>query len=125
MADFSRTLHRVNSCRAHRLIFRRGSSFSAADDCSSVTHAASWRRGLTSYESDDGLSHIFLNVFRGDFFGVSTDFTDQDDGVGIRIFVEHAHGIEKAGADDRIAADSYAGGLPDAKARELIDSFVS
>ncbi len=40
------------------------------------------------------------------------------------IFVEQLERIEEVGADDRIAADADAGGLPDAELRQLADRFV-
>src|SRR5580704_16573303 len=38
--------------------------------------------------------------------------------------MEQAHGIQERSADDGIAADTYAGGLADAEAGQLIDGFV-
>ena len=58
------------------------------------------------------------------FFGVAADFADHDDGVRVGIVVEELDGVEKCGADDRIAADADAGGLADAELRQLADGFI-
>src|SRR5271155_5754197 len=101
----------MNPSGTHRFVFVRSSSLAAADDCAGVAHAASRRRGLAGNEADNRLSYVLLDVFRGDFFRIAADFADQDDRVCVRIFVEHAHSIQKTSADDGIAADSDAGGL--------------
>ena len=90
-----------------------------------MAHAASGRRGLAGDEADHGLSYVLLDVLRGDFFRIAADFANQHDCVCVRIFVEHAHSVQEAGADDGIAADSDTCGLANAKLRKLIHGFVS
>src|SRR5580704_19663577 len=119
-----RTLHRANSCCAHRLVFFHGGSLPSADNCASVPHAPSGRRGLPRDEADHRLLYIFLDVFGSHFLSVAADFADHYDRVGIAIFVEQLDRIQKAGANYRIAANSNAGGLPDAQMRELINGLV-
>ena len=109
---------------AHGFVFFLRGALAAADDRAGMAHAAAGRRGLPGDEADHRLLHVFLDEFRGDFFGVAADFADHDDGVGVGIVVEEADGIEERGADDGIAADADAGGLADAEARELADGFV-
>ena len=59
VADFRGALHGMNAGGAHRLVFFRGSSLPAADDCAGVAHATSGRRGLAGDKSDDRLSSRF------------------------------------------------------------------
>ena len=123
-ADVSGALDGVNSGGSHRFVLFHGRAVPAADDRAGVTHAAARRRGLSGDESDDRLLHMLLDELRRNFFGVAADFADHHDRVRVGIVVEHANRIEKAGADDRIAADADARRLPDAELRELADRFV-
>src|SRR6266851_8165720 len=109
----------------HRSVLVPGGTLTAADNRASVAHAASRRRSLPGDEAHNRLLHIGFNPFRGAFFGVPADFTDQDDGLRAGIIVEKLDGIEEGRADDGIAADADAGGLANAEARQLIDGFVS
>src|SRR6266700_5458933 len=109
----------------HRSVLVPGGALAAADNRASMAHAASRRRSLPGNEADNRLLHIGFNPFRRAFFGVATDFTDQDDGLGAGIIVEKLDGIEEGRADDGIDADADAGGLANAEARQLVDGFVS
>src|SRR5580704_413909 len=120
-----RTLHRANSCCAHRPVFFRGGSLPSADNCAGMSHAAPGRRGLPGDEADHRLLYIFLDVFGSHFLSIAANFADHYDRVGIAIFVEQLDRIQKAGANNRIAANSDTGGLPDAQMRELINGLVS
>ena len=63
-----------------------------------------------------GFFTLAADVGRRRLFRVAADFADHHDGVRIGIRIEKLDGIEKRGADDRIAADADAGGLADARA---------
>lgn len=102
--------------------FRR--AFAAGDDRAGMTHPASRRRGLAADESNDGLFDMGLDVFGGFFFGAASDFTNHNNGVGIRVVVEQLDGVFLRRADNRIAADANAGGLADPQAGQLADSFI-
>src|SRR5258708_25734453 len=123
-AEIGRGFDATNPGGAHGgvLLFRR--ALSAADDRTGMTHAASWRRGLTSDEADNGLLDIRLDELRGTLFGVAADFADQDDRMRIRVVIEQLNRIKEGRADDGIAADADAGGLSNAEARQLINGFV-
>ena len=116
LADVRRALHGVDAGGAHGFVFLGGGALPSADDRAGVAHAASRGRGLPGDEADDRLLYILPDEVRGDFFRVSADFADHDDGVRIGIVVEQLDGIEERGADDRIAADADAGRLADARA---------
>ena len=104
--------------------FALGGSLASADDRAGVAHAASGRRGGSGDEAGDGLFAVFTDPLGGFFFGGSADFTDHDEGFGVRVVVEHFHDIEVRGAIDGVAADADAGGLAMAAAGELPHGFV-
>ena len=109
---------------SHRFVLLDGGSVPAADDRAGMSHAAARRRCLAGDESDDRLLHMLFDVFSRNFFCVAADFADHHDRVRVGIVVEHANRIEKAGADDWIAANADARGLPDPKLRQLADGFI-
>src|SRR5271155_3209634 len=90
-----------------------------------MAHPAALRRRLPGDKRDHGFLKVLLYIFSGLFFGRSADFSDHDDAARFRIFVEQLERVDMPGADDRIAADSDATRLPDAKQGQLIDRFVS
>ncbi len=104
--------------------FALGGALASADDRTGVTHAASGRRGGSGDEAGDGLFAIFSDPLGSFFFSRSADFTDHDEGFGVRVVVEHFHDIEVRGAIDGVAADANAGGLAMAAAGELPHGFV-
>ena len=72
----------------------------------------------------DGFLAVRFDPSRGFDFGVTADFADHDDAVGLGIVVEHLDHIEVRRAVDRIAANADAGGLADVLRRELKHRFV-
>src|SRR2546423_7917082 len=108
----------------HRGVLVLGGALAAANDCAGMAHAAAGGRGLACNKADHGLLHVDLDPLRGALFGVATDFANQDDGVRVRIGVEKPDGVEECRTDDGIAADADAGGLADAKLRQLMDGCV-
>src|SRR5713101_3969331 len=123
-AEVRGRFHGADAGGGHRGVLVLGGALTAADDRASVAHAASRGSGLAGDEANDGLLHVDLDPLRGALFGVAADFADQDDGVRVRIAVEKLNSVEKRRADDGIAADADAGGLADAKLRQLMDGFV-
>src|SRR4029434_8763391 len=53
-----------------------------------------------------------------------TTHADHDDRLGARVLVEQLQRVGVRGADDGIAADADAGGLPDAARRHVLDRGV-
>ncbi len=58
------------------------------------------------------------------FLGVAADLAHHQDGVGVRVVLEHAEDVDEARAVDRVAADADARALADAEVRELPDRFI-
>ena len=54
----------------------------------------------------------------GLLLGAAADLADHDDGLGLRVVVEHLEHVEVRGAVDRIAADADAGALAEAELGE-------
>src|SRR6266852_741188 len=114
----------MDASGVHGGVFVFCGALASADDGAGVAHAAARRSGLPGDETDDRFFYVDLDPFGGAFFGVATDFADQNDGVSVGIFVEHFDGIEKRRADDGIAADADASGLADAEFGELVHGFI-
>ena len=68
---------------------------------------------LPGDKTDHRFLHVLLDIFGGFFFRGPADLAHHDHGMGIRIRVEQRERIDEVRADDRIAADSDAGGLTD------------
>ena len=99
-------------------------ALASGDDRSGVAHATARRRGLPGDEADDRLLHVLLDVRGGGLFGGAADFADEDDRLGLGIFVEQLERVDMRGADDRVAADADRRRLADAALRELIDRLI-
>src|SRR5574338_524466 len=54
----------------------------------------------------------------------AADLPDQDDGARVAIGLEGGEAVDEIGADDRVAPDADAGGLPQAVGGELVDDLV-
>ena len=89
-----------------------------------MAHATTGRSGGTGDETRDGLLAVRLDPAGGFDFGVTTDFADHDDGLGLRVVVEELDDVEVRGAVDGVAADADAGRLALAAAGELPDGFI-
>ena len=71
-----------------------------------------------------GLVNSAADIGGGVLLHVAADLPDQHHGVGVVIFLEQPEHLNKAGADDGVAANTDAGGLPDAQAGELPHGLV-
>src|SRR5690606_32665914 len=101
-----------------------GGAFAAGDDGPGVSHASSGRGGGPGDEGGDGFVAVFGGPGGGFFFGSAADLADHDDGLGLRIVVEHLEHVEVGGAVDGVAADADAGGLAEPGLGELPDGLV-
>ena len=97
-------------------LIRRG-SFSSGNNCSGMAHAPAGWRGAARDESHHGLLDVSLDKSRGLFFRQSADLSNHHDAVGVRVIIEKAQRVDECCADNRVAADSDAGGLTDRPAR--------
>ena len=89
-----------------------------------MSHASAWRCSLPGNESDYRLGNVFFNVVRRFIFCAAADFTDHANCFGATVSLEKFQHINKPCADDRIATDSYTGGLTDTQRRQLTHRFV-
>src|SRR6266478_2439972 len=86
------------------------------------------RGSRNARDNPDEANHRLLD-FRFDecsrsFLCIAADFADKDYRVRFAILVEHFDGIQEGSANNRVASDANAGGLPDAQASELVDRLV-
>ena len=89
-----------------------------------MPHAFAGRGGDAGDVGDDGFVHVSLDVFGRFFFGRAADFADHDDALGLRVGLEGGEDVHEAGAVNRVAADTDAGGLAEADAGGLVHGFV-
>src|SRR5262249_29569323 len=100
------------------------SSLPAGNDGTRMAHSPARRRRLSADEADYWLLHVSFDVCRRFFFRRSSDLTNHDNGVGLRIFVEETNDIDEIRANDRVAADSDACRLPDFPLAQLAHRFI-
>ena len=96
------------------LVLAFGCALATGNDGTGVTHPLARRSGGTSDEADDWL--LLSEVVLGDplgsvFFALATDFTDEDDTLGKRIFSEPLDDIGVELSCERITTDTDDGGL--------------
>src|SRR5450755_2326726 len=110
-AQIRRRFHGANARGVHRFIFMLGSALPSADNRAGMAHAPPRGRGLPGNKADDRLLNVQSDPFGSAFFRVAANFANKDDGVSFGILLEHLNGVQKSGANDRIAADADARGL--------------
>ena len=64
-----------------------------------------------------GFLHVQFDELSGFILGIATDLSDHDHRLGLRIFLEQRQHINKACANNRIAADPDAGRLSQSQRR--------
>ena len=82
------------------------SSLTAGNDRTGVAHATSRRRGLPGDEADNRLLNVLLYVFRCRLLCCAADFANQDDRLGLGVFVQQFQRIDVRRANDWVAADT-------------------
>src|SRR5690606_22973659 len=92
------------------------------DDSAGVPHRLPLRRGEARDVAHDRLGDVLLDVFSGPFFSVTADLTDHHDDVGVRVGFERGERVDVRGADDRVTADTHAGG--EANVPQLVHHLV-
>src|SRR5579859_1743571 len=107
----------------HRQFLLRG-SFAAGNNGARMSHPLAGRRRDACDETDHRLLHVLLDPSGAGLFVVAADLSDHDDGVGIRVRVEHLHDVDMFEAVDGIAADADAGRLAQPEFHELPHRFI-
>ena len=65
-----------------------------------------------------------LDELRRFLLSVTANLPYQHHRFRLRVFLEHGQHVDKAGAYQGVAANTYAGGLPDARLGQGVDRFV-
>lgn len=68
---------------------------------------------------------MFSEVFSSLLFGITTDFTDHHDTLGLWVVEEDFEAIDEVGAVEWITTDTNAEGLAESSLGSLVHSFVS
>ena len=123
-ADVGRGADGGNACRLQRAEFVRRRAFAAGDNRAGMPHAFARRGGNARDVGDDGFVHVRFDVFGRFFFGGAADFADHDDAFGLRVGLEGGEDVHEAGAVNRVATNTNAGGLAEADAGGLVHGFV-
>ena len=114
----------MNAAFLHGIDFGRSGSLTSADDGAGMAHSSARRSSQPSDEANDWFIHVVGYPGSGLFLGIAAYLTDHDNRFGCRIVIEGLEAVEKAGAIDRITADTDTGGLSHAECGELVDNFV-
>ena len=72
-----------------------------------MAHGLSLRRSKAGDVSDNRFGHILGDESRGPLFRVASDFTDHDDGVGVRVLLESSEAIDMGRPDDGVTNNNY------------------
>lgn len=94
------------------LLVLRG-AFASGDDGTRMPHLLAFRRGEARDVRHDRLGHMFGSPFRGVLFGVSSDFTDHDDGLGRFVVFKGFQSLLQRRSNDGIATCAQACGESD------------
>src|SRR2546422_897739 len=122
--DIGGPLHDADAgARERGHLLGRG-ALGAGDDRARVAHATAGGRGLARDEPDDGLGHRALHELGGLLLVRAADLADQHDRIGLGISLKRREAVDEARADDGVAPDAHAGGLPEIVPRELMDDLV-
>src|SRR5215471_6677661 len=124
-AEVGRSFDGFNAGGVHRGVFVFCGALAPGNDRACMAHAASGRSGLAGDEADDRLLHVGFDPVGSGLLRIAANFANQNHSMRVGIFVEEFDRIEERSTDNGIAADSDAGGLANAKPRELINRFVS
>lgn len=114
LAEVARMPCDPNASLGESLVLAFGCALATGNDGTGVTHPLARRSGGTSDEGDDWLllSELVLGDPLGSvFFALATDFTDEDDTLGKRIFSEPLDDIGVELSCERITTDTDDGGL--------------
>ena len=74
-----------------------------------MTHGLALGSGEAGNITDDGLGHVRLDEVSSTLFSVSTDLTNHDDDLGLRVSLERSKGVDVRGSDDGVTTDSDCG----------------
>src|SRR5580765_4804764 len=123
-AHVRRALDHRHAGRSQGLHLLVGGALPARDDRPGVAHPASGRRRLARDEPDHGLPEMPLDPGRRFLLGAAADLADHDDRARVGVLREQLQHVDERRADERVAADANAGGLAEAKLRQLVNRLV-
>lgn len=125
-SDVSRGLGDSDASLFHGSELGFSSSLSTRHDGSCVSHTTARRSGDASDKSDDRLVGVpvFLQPFTSILFGASSDFSDEDNALGVRIVGESFEAIDEVGSVERIPTNPDASRLSKVVTGGLCHSFV-
>ena len=86
-----------------------GSTFTAGDNRTGVSHTFAFRSGNTSDVADNRFTYVGLDVFGCFFFRGTADFTNHNNRVGIGVFLEEFQCVDLVHTRNRVAADTDTG----------------
>src|SRR5437773_8495953 len=90
-----------------------------------MTHPFSGWRGSSCDVCNDGLRYLLFNEFGRLLFRGPTNFTHEDDSIGLAVLLEQCESVDHVRAVDGIAADSDARRLSEASLAHRVDDLVS
>lgn len=126
--DLCRRLRDAHTGGLHRADLVLSATLAAADDGTSVTHAAARRGSHTGDEADDRLAVlagvVLSEVRRTLLLGAAADLTDHDDTLSLRVLNESLQSVDEVGAVERVTADTDDGALAEVDGGGLVDGLI-
>ena len=87
-----------------------------------MTHRPTFWSGESGDVAHHWLGDVFCNVLGGVLLRVTTNFTNHDDRLGLRIILERLDRSNVGGADDRISTNADTAG--ESQVRQLVHHLV-
>ena len=103
-----------------------GAALSARDDGTGVAHTPARGGRAAGDEADDWLAGVTVlrPPFGGVLLGGSTDLTDHDDALRLRVVAELLEAVDEVAAVEGVTADAHNSGLAKARGGGLVHSLV-
>src|SRR5690606_24810296 len=124
LAHFGWVASGTNTASFHHFQLGVGRVGTTGDQGTGVTHAFSGRRCHTSDKANNGLGHIVFSPQSRVDFVWTADLANHDNGIGIRIVVEHLEHVDVLQTVDWVATDTDSRGLTQAQFGYLSNGFV-
>ena len=88
LSKITKIFANMDTIFTHHFYFSVCGAGSATDNCAGMAHSPAWRCGQAGYKTDHGFAEIFCDKEGSILFGITPDFTDQDNSFGMFVILE-------------------------------------
>ena len=117
-------IRHFDACRVQCFNLVISRSLAAADDGARMTHAFAGRRLTAADEPDNRFLHVGFDPLRRLFFRRTANLADHNDSQRVVVCIKGFQGFNIIHALNRIAAQTYRGGLADTCHSQLVGRFI-